>query len=80
MHQILAEAPGLGQVALCGNCEDVHLALGNTAVRLPKEVFLEIVKMARRAADHPLLSDGVEGRYSIAFEDGRPRFSVLKDK
>jgi hypothetical protein len=74
MYQKLAEIPGLGQAVLCQNCEDVHLSIGNAAFRLPKDMFRDMCRMLQEAAKHPLLDELDAARFSVRFEDGRPRF------
>ncbi len=76
MYQKLAERPGLGQAVLCRGCEDVHLSVGNAALRLPREAFRELCRMLQEAAEHPLLDEGGGARYSVRFDDGRPRFDL----
>lgn len=48
-RMMLAEAEGLGGVALCA-CGTVHLSVGAVTVRLAPEAFLQAVRMCQQAA------------------------------
>lgn len=73
---VLAEEKGVGQVVLCGDCDDVHLAVGSVVLRLGRGSFRRLARMVGAAAGHASLSPAPEpgGRYSLEFVDGRPRF------
>jgi hypothetical protein len=76
MHEKLSEVPGLGQVVMCSDCEDVHVNIGCVAFRLPREAFLEFVKMLQAAAQHPHLRGEPAERFSVSFKEGRPCFKL----
>lgn len=78
--RVLAEEKGVGQVVLCGACEDVHLSVGGVTLRVGRQDFLRLAGMLRAAAsrlDHPADGSGT-GRYALRFVDGRPRFRVVR--
>ncbi len=77
MYETLSEVPGLGHVVLCRNCEDVHVAIGHAAFRLPLKAFRQLHRMIQDAADHPLLNSGEEPPYSVSFEDGLPSIKPM---
>lgn len=53
MIQVLAEKAGLGQVALCRDCSDIHLALGTVTLRLSPEAFKALADMLQESLRHP---------------------------
>ncbi|MGQ0645729.1 MAG: hypothetical protein ACT4O3_09595 [Elusimicrobiota bacterium] len=63
MSRVLSFVPGLGQVGMCGRCQDVHLVCGGVTLRLAKEAFFELARMIQAASGHPALggADGLAG-------------------
>lgn len=77
MQTILSEAPGLGRVTVCGECDEVHVAVGRSAFRLPRDMFQALARMMGEAAAHPALAGA--SRYAVSFQDGAPVFSPLPE-
>lgn len=77
---VLAEEKGIGQVVLCGDCDDVHLAMGSVVLRLERGSFRRVARMLRTAAEHASLAPAPApepgARYSLEFVDGLPRFKA----
>jgi hypothetical protein len=64
MSRVLSFVPGLGQVGICGRCQDVHLTCGGVTLRFAKEAFFELGRMIQAAAGHPAL--GAEGHLGFS--------------
>lgn len=77
MQKILSEESGLGRVMMCGECDDIHVSVGRTSFRLPKETFMALARMMTSAAAHPDLTEA--SRFSITFEDGVPSFAPIQE-
>jgi hypothetical protein len=77
MQNVLSEVPGLGRVMMCGNCDEVHVAVGRSSFRIPQEMFSALAGMFSRAA--AALSPAEAAAYKLVFKDGVPSFAPLKE-
>lgn len=55
MHHTLAKKPGLGCVAICKNCKDVHIAIDKVSLKIAPETFIALSEMMQEALKHPKL-------------------------
>lgn len=74
--QVLSEVPGLGRVVMCADCEEVHVAVGRSSFRIPREVFRTMARMLMSAAAHPAVA--APAGYTVSFQDGAPRFAPVE--
>ncbi len=56
MHQKLAHKEGLGCVAMCKDCKDVHIAIDSLTMRITPDAFVALSEMIQEAMKHPKLA------------------------
>lgn len=55
-YHTLAKKDGLGQIAMCDHCSDIHLAIDSLTLRIKQDAFLALSEMIQKALRHPKMS------------------------
>lgn len=55
-YHTLAEKKGLGKVAICKGCTDIHVAVDSVTLRITPEAFVALGQMIQESLRHPKLS------------------------